>query len=239
MVGCADIAKRLWQSTLRSFPTLSPSEGDPLRARRRSSSRTGASPAVFHDVLSEQSPEALLDRIADTLGELVPYHDLHIYEADEKRARARARVRARRVGGGGARERDPVRPGDHRLGGRPPQPGARQRGAPRPARRVRARDAARPGGADHRSADRPRLAEGRAEHLPHRRGRVLRRGRVRARPLVRRRRRARARQRADPRAPRAPRAHRLADRPLQPPLLPRAAALRAAAAPAARTTRSR
>ena len=40
--------------------------------------------AVFHDVLSEQSPEALLDRIADTLAELVPYQDLHIYEADEK-----------------------------------------------------------------------------------------------------------------------------------------------------------
>src|SRR4051794_2659560 len=40
---------------------------------------------VFHDVLSEQSPEALLERIADTLGELVPYHDLHIYEADETR----------------------------------------------------------------------------------------------------------------------------------------------------------
>ena len=127
------------------------------------------------------------------------------------------------------REHDPVRAGDHGLGGRPPQPGARQRGAPRPSRRVRARHAARPGGADHRPADRPRLAEGRAEHLPHRRGRVLRRGRVRARPLVRRRRRARARQRADPRAPRAPRAHRLADRPLQPPLLPRAAALGAAA----------
>ena len=40
---------------------------------------------VFHDVLSEQSPEALLERIADTLGELVPYNDLNIYEADEKR----------------------------------------------------------------------------------------------------------------------------------------------------------
>ena len=40
---------------------------------------------VFHDVLSEQSPEALFDRIADTLKELVPYQDLHIYEADEKR----------------------------------------------------------------------------------------------------------------------------------------------------------
>jgi diguanylate cyclase (GGDEF)-like protein len=35
-------------------------------------------------VLSEQSPEALLDRIADTLAELVPYDGLHIYEADEE-----------------------------------------------------------------------------------------------------------------------------------------------------------
>ncbi|HEY7693227.1 MAG TPA: GAF domain-containing protein [Gaiellaceae bacterium] len=41
--------------------------------------------AVFHDVLSEQSPEALIERIADALGELVPYQDLHIYEADAKR----------------------------------------------------------------------------------------------------------------------------------------------------------
>jgi diguanylate cyclase (GGDEF)-like protein len=41
--------------------------------------------AIFHDVLSEQSPEALLDRVADALAELVPYQDLHIYEADEKR----------------------------------------------------------------------------------------------------------------------------------------------------------
>src|SRR5262245_44032022 len=41
--------------------------------------------AVFHDVLSEQSPDALLDRIADALGDLIPYQDLHIYEADETR----------------------------------------------------------------------------------------------------------------------------------------------------------
>jgi diguanylate cyclase (GGDEF)-like protein len=41
--------------------------------------------AVFHDVLSEQSPEALLDRIADTLAELIPYEALHIYEADDER----------------------------------------------------------------------------------------------------------------------------------------------------------
>jgi diguanylate cyclase (GGDEF)-like protein len=37
---------------------------------------------VFHEVLSEQSPEALLERIADTLAELIPYDDLHIYEVE-------------------------------------------------------------------------------------------------------------------------------------------------------------
>jgi diguanylate cyclase (GGDEF)-like protein len=38
---------------------------------------------IFHDVLSEQSLDALLERIADTLAELIPYQDVHIYEADE------------------------------------------------------------------------------------------------------------------------------------------------------------
>ena len=38
---------------------------------------------IFHDVLSEESPAALLDRIADTLTELIPYEDVHIYEADD------------------------------------------------------------------------------------------------------------------------------------------------------------
>src|SRR5690349_6020027 len=40
---------------------------------------------VFHHVLSEQSLDSLLDRIADTLSELVPYEGLSIYEADEAR----------------------------------------------------------------------------------------------------------------------------------------------------------
>src|SRR5256885_14194046 len=40
---------------------------------------------VFHEVLSEQSLDPLLDRIADTLGELVPYDSLTIYQADETR----------------------------------------------------------------------------------------------------------------------------------------------------------
>src|SRR6478609_6203555 len=40
---------------------------------------------VFHEVMSEQSLDALLDRIALTLAELMPYEALHIYEADEAR----------------------------------------------------------------------------------------------------------------------------------------------------------
>jgi diguanylate cyclase (GGDEF)-like protein len=40
---------------------------------------------VFHEVLSEQSVDSLLDRIADTLAELVPYDSLTIYQADETR----------------------------------------------------------------------------------------------------------------------------------------------------------
>ena len=40
---------------------------------------------VFHDVLAEQSLDALLDRIADALAELVPHDSLTIYEADESR----------------------------------------------------------------------------------------------------------------------------------------------------------
>ncbi|MGH2995244.1 MAG: diguanylate cyclase [Gaiellaceae bacterium] len=38
---------------------------------------------VFHEVLSEQRLDTLLDRIADTLAELLPYDALTIYQADE------------------------------------------------------------------------------------------------------------------------------------------------------------
>jgi diguanylate cyclase (GGDEF)-like protein len=40
---------------------------------------------IYHEVLSEQSLDALLARVADTLGELVPYDSLTIYQADEAR----------------------------------------------------------------------------------------------------------------------------------------------------------
>ncbi|HEX3268828.1 MAG TPA: diguanylate cyclase [Gaiellaceae bacterium] len=38
---------------------------------------------VFHEILSEQSLDNLLDRIADTLAELMPHDTLSIYQADE------------------------------------------------------------------------------------------------------------------------------------------------------------
>src|SRR4029453_18453555 len=38
---------------------------------------------VFHELLSEQSLDDLLQRIADTVGELIPYDDFTFYEADE------------------------------------------------------------------------------------------------------------------------------------------------------------
>ncbi len=44
---------------------------------------------IFHDVLSEQSLDALLERIADALAELIPYEDVHIYEADEAKRELR------------------------------------------------------------------------------------------------------------------------------------------------------
>jgi diguanylate cyclase (GGDEF)-like protein len=40
---------------------------------------------VFHDVLAEQSLDALLDRISATLAELVPHDTMTIFEADEAR----------------------------------------------------------------------------------------------------------------------------------------------------------
>ena len=50
-----------------------------------SSTRTGGSRTSTTISLSEQSLDALLDRIADALAELIPYEALHVYEADEVR----------------------------------------------------------------------------------------------------------------------------------------------------------
>src|SRR4051812_2011359 len=40
---------------------------------------------VFHDVLAEQQLDAVLARIADTLGDLIPFDAFTIYQADEAR----------------------------------------------------------------------------------------------------------------------------------------------------------
>lgn len=40
---------------------------------------------VFHDVLAEQRIDLVLERIADTVAELIPYDTLTIYEADERK----------------------------------------------------------------------------------------------------------------------------------------------------------
>ena len=40
---------------------------------------------VFHDVLSEQHLDPVLERIADTLGDLIPFDAFTIYQADETR----------------------------------------------------------------------------------------------------------------------------------------------------------
>jgi diguanylate cyclase (GGDEF)-like protein len=45
---------------------------------------------VFHELLSEQSLDDLLQRIADTVGELIPYDDITFYEADEVKRELKA-----------------------------------------------------------------------------------------------------------------------------------------------------
>jgi diguanylate cyclase (GGDEF)-like protein len=45
---------------------------------------------VFHELLSEQSLDDLLNRIAHTVGELIPYDDITFYEADEGKRELKA-----------------------------------------------------------------------------------------------------------------------------------------------------
>ena len=137
---------------------------------------------VFHDVLAEQSLDSLLDRIADTLAELVPHDTLTIYEADEAQRQLRPVLArdewAEKI----------MAPSRSSAKGSPAgrsstaSPCSRTRRTSTRARRVvpERRPASR--GADQRAADRPRVGpQGRAQHLPARRGRVVRRRRVRAR----------------------------------------------------------
>ena len=94
---------------------------------------------IFHDVLSEQSLDALLDRIADTLAELIPYEDVHIYEADEAKRELIPVLARSKWADEVMSETLLLRRGHHRLGRRAPRARAREQGAPRPARPLRPR----------------------------------------------------------------------------------------------------
>ena len=184
---------------------------------------------VFHEVLAEQSLDALLVRIADALRDLIPHDTLTIYEADEAQRGADAGARAR-----------PVRGRDHarrRIGFDEGITGwAASRREPVLVNQAHLDPRVRfvPGTPNDPEAliSIPLVARAQIKGVLN----IYRVGDdgvftddgVRACEAIRGRRGARARQRADPRAARAPGAHRLAHRPLQPPKLPRAAAARAA-----------
>ena len=194
---------------------------------------------VFHDILAEQSLDALLERIADTLEDLIPHDSLTIYEADEPRrlllpVLSRDQWAEKLLGhtlhfgegitGWAAEHREAVLVNQAHLDprvkfvpGTPVDEPEALLSIPLVARAQLkgALNIYRQGDATFNDEE-FELAQ-----------------------ALRRRGRARARQRADPRAARAPGADRLAHRPLQPPLLPRAPPLRAAPREPRRTTRSR
>ena len=90
--------------TLRPNPRATP----PARAEALVESYRRLA-AVFHDVLSEQSPEALLDRIAETLGRARPVPGPAHLRGGRERAASCVPVFARgSLGGGDPRQRDPA-----------------------------------------------------------------------------------------------------------------------------------
>ena len=90
---------------------------------------------VFHDVLGEQSLDALLDRIADALADLVPHDSLTIYEADEPRRMLNPVWARDKWADKILADKCPFGVGLTGWGGRAPRAGAREPGTPRPARR--------------------------------------------------------------------------------------------------------
>ena len=77
-MGSAMVRQAAVRASIADAPDLTGSPEALVQSYRRLAE-------VFHHVLSEQSLDALLDRIADTLAELMPYEALHMYEADEER----------------------------------------------------------------------------------------------------------------------------------------------------------
>ena len=183
---------------------------------------------VFHDILSEHSLDNLLERIADTLAELVPHDTLSIYQADDPQTQltpvlardkwAEKIMESRSdfgegITGWAALHREPVRtnqahldPRTKTVPGTPPDQAEALITVP-----LIARDLVKGVLNIYRLGEDASFSDEEFELDD---------------PL-RRPGRARARQRTDPRAARVPGADGLADRPLQPPLLPRAPAGRA------------
>ena len=136
---------------------------------------------VFHEVLAEQSLDALLVRIADALARPDPARHAHDLRGGRGAGSPDRRVRPRPVRGSDHGDAGRLRPGHHRLGRAPARGRAREPGPPRPARALRPGDADRSRGAHRDPADLARAHQGRAEHLPDRRGRPLHRRRIRPR----------------------------------------------------------
>jgi diguanylate cyclase (GGDEF)-like protein len=67
----------------RQSDTSAPPTGNDSQLRRGGSDSYHRLAAVFHHVLSEESLDEFLDRIADALEELIPHDALTIYRADE------------------------------------------------------------------------------------------------------------------------------------------------------------
>jgi diguanylate cyclase (GGDEF)-like protein len=77
-----DPAEEPWETAARPWPQPAPETGEEW-PRLHAVEPYRRLAEIFHDVLSEQSLDALLERIADALAELIPYEDVHIYAADE------------------------------------------------------------------------------------------------------------------------------------------------------------
>ena len=97
---------------------------------------------VFHDLLSEQSLDSLLVRIADTLDEIVPYEALHLYEADVPNRELAPALARGEYADETLSERFPFGEGITGWAGRAPPARAREPGSPRPPRAPRRRDSA-------------------------------------------------------------------------------------------------
>ena len=140
---------------------------------------------VFHEVLAEQSLDALLVRIADTLAELIPHDTLTIYEADEAQGLLVPMIVRDEYADEIMRTRISFGEGVTGWAASAARPFSSTRrtsiraSAWCPGRRSIPRRSSR-----SRSIARAH-DQGRAQHLPGRRGRLIQRGGVRAREALR------------------------------------------------------